>query len=153
MKTLKLLVIILFILSFNTAFSQQNNRSEVSKATDKVKQTNYETKDAVNTAKETLNEIGSIFKSKKKKSKNTVTITLSDVEYGNSDLNLLQKSISKAKGVKKSTKKYQNNIATFQIEYKESADALWQTLPSNIIDKFKIVSIAENNVSILLKSE
>jgi len=155
MKIIKLLLCFILILSFNTTFSQQKEekkeKSEISKTSDKVKQTNSETKEAMSTAKETLKDIGSIFKSKKSKTKNAVSITLNNVDYGNANLSELQKSLQKVNGVKKSTKKYQNNIATFLIEYKKSADNLWQSLPSNISNKFKILSIEENAISISLK--
>jgi hypothetical protein len=157
MKIIKLLMCILFLLCFNTTFSQKKEekekRSEISKTSDRVKQTSTETKEAVSTAKETLKDIGSIFKSKKIKEKETTTIILNNVDYGNANLSMLQKAIQKAKGVKKSTKKYQNNIATFSIEYKKSADELWQTLPINVTNKFNILSVEENSISISLKKQ
>jgi flagellum-specific peptidoglycan hydrolase FlgJ len=152
MKTIKLTLCFLLFLCFNFSFSQQKeNKSEIAKTSDKVKQTSNETKDAVQTTKETLKDIGSIFKSKKDKTKQTVLIVVNNIEYGNTNLNVLQKSVKTSKSVKNITKKYQNNTATFLVEYKKSADELWQTLPEKVVNNFKIIAIEENSISIALK--
>ncbi len=139
---------------------KENEKSEILKTTDKVKQTSSETKEAVSTTKETLNDakvlvadIGSIFKSEKDKTKKTITITLNNVEYGNADLITLQKAVKKAKNVKSITKQYNNNTATLLIVYKNSADELLQSIPTNITSKFKISSIEDGSIFIVLKSE
>jgi len=163
MKATKLLLCSLLFLWFNTAFSQQKEekkKSEISKTSDKVKQTTSETKEAMNTAKgalndtkELVNDIGGIFKSKKGKTKKIITIILDNIEYGDSNLNALHKEISKAKGVKNVSKKFEENKATFSIAYKKSADELWQSIAENIRNKFKVKSINTNNVFITIKMD
>ncbi|QFZ55521.1 hypothetical protein FEZ18_12265 [Oceanihabitans sp. IOP_32] len=153
MKTLKSLPCILLILCFNVALSQhKSDESEISKTTDKVKKTNTETKEALSTTKQTIKDIGSIFKSKKEKTKQTININITDVEYGNSSLEMLKNAIKSTKSVKGVTKKFKNNTATFLVEFKKSADELWQNLPVKTKSKFKVLAIEEHSMSITLKN-
>lgn len=130
---------------------------EVEKANKSVKQTSQATKETVQTTKETVADLketaGMLFpkKNKSKKEKETVAIIISEIEYGDANLNALYKAISKVKGVKEPSKIFNNGQAQINATYKKTGDELWQSVPENIRNAFKIQSITEKTIVVKLK--
>ncbi|MDY7395662.1 hypothetical protein UMM65_10445 [Aureibaculum sp. 2210JD6-5] len=133
--------------------------NEVEEANKSVKQASNATKETVQTTKETVSDlketVGMIFpkKNKPKKAKEIVSIQISQIEYGDENLDALYKAISKAKGVKDLSKTFANNQAAITATYKKTADDLWQSVPETIRSSFKIKSITENSILVSLKEQ
>ncbi len=164
MKNLnKYIVITSLMVSFS--YAQTDNKvenkpkvvKEVENANETVQQASKATKETVQTTKETVNElketVGMIFpkKNKAKKTKEIVSVQINQIEYGDENLDALYKAISKAKGIKDLSKTFEDNRVLITATYKKSADDLWQSVPENIRDSFKIKAVSENNITIALK--
>ena len=155
MKNTQLFFALLILFSQFELFSQTRNErkpkenkitKEVDKANQTVKDTNESIKNAVATSKETIGElketISFLFpKKNKNKTKGIVSIHITQVEYDAVDLNQLYKAITKAKGIKKPSKSFENNIAIIKVSYKKSVDDLWQKVPEHIRKAFKMVKM------------
>lgn len=129
---------------------------QVNKKTEEVNETSKNTNDAIKStvenSKETIKTIGSLFGSGKKKgakSKGGVVIDVQQVAYDDEHLNRLYAHISSVKGVKKASKNFSGGTASISISSKENADALWQTVPENVRNAFKMVEM--NDRSMLLQ--
>lgn len=162
MNFLRKLMFLLTLIVFNISFSQENpskeEKAKKNKVLEKVddtnktiKNTNETIKNTVQDTKSTVNDlketIGSIFPRKNKdKLKRVITIQITQITYGNLHLNNLYNYISKSKGVKKPSKKFENGTALINVNYKKSADDLWQNVPENLRKSFKIVKMNENNI-------
>jgi hypothetical protein len=98
-------------------------------------------------AKETVEKVGSIlFGSKKEKSKNTILISIATVTYGDKNVENLYHELSKKNGTKKTSKTFSNGVVTIQIESKQNADTIWQEIPQNARDPFKVTSMGEKTL-------
>jgi len=166
-KLVKILVIALLFAASNV-FSQtpQKEKEETSKpkvvkevetANKAVKQASQATKETVQTTKETVTDlketVGLIFpkKNKAKKTKEVVSIQISQIEYGDENLDALYKAISKTKGVKDPSKTFNNNQAEITATFKKTANDLWQSVPEKIRKAFKIKSVSESSIVVVLK--
>ncbi len=163
MKTLKPLLLLTLFLNIGTLLAQESNGEQktemneidkankaINDANTSIKNTNESVKNTVDSSKETIATIGTIFgsgkKKKKEKNKSNITIGIQQVTYDNENLNSLYNHISKTKGVKAPVKKYSNGSALITVDFKESADALWQSIPKNVRSSFKMIEISDNNI-------
>jgi hypothetical protein len=83
-------------------------------------------------------------------SANSVTITVSSTEYDNPSLTGLKeylKANSKVKGLKST---FTNSIATLSFTYSGTADELWDEIPANKKQAFKLSSIDSNTIKLQL---
>jgi len=124
-----------------------NKASEEINAT--AASTNTAIRSTVTNSKETIDMVGSLFGSgKKKKTKGTLIITIQKVEYDNDYLTRLYTHISKYRGIKNPAKTFGNGQATINVTYKESADALWQSVPKEIRKAFNMVQMDTQSISL-----
>ena len=112
--------------------------------------TNTAIKNTVENSKETLKTIGSLFGSGKgkanKKSKGAIKIDIKEVTYDDERLNNLYTHISNAKGVKKASKNFSNGKASINVVCKENADTLWDGVPKNVRNAFKMLQIDDKSM-------
>lgn len=127
--------------------------SEVDKTAEEVKETTQNTNDAINStvknSKEALKTIGSIFGSGKKnktKTKGAVVVDIQQITYDDQRLNKLYGYLTDAKGVKKTSRSFNGGNASITITFKESADQLWQGVPTKIQGMFKMVEMSEKRM-------
>jgi len=161
MKSQKQIIVLLMLLVFSTTLSQhRNSRTKIdeNKISSKIDDTNKEINDVnesvenstktIERTTETLEETWGVIKGKfgGKKSKNNISIIIRPISYDNEHLNNLYRHISKASGVKKSTKSYNANVISISLDCKNTADDIWQDVPKNIRSNFKIVEIGEKNI-------
>lgn len=165
MKTLTPLplVLLLFFINVGLVQSQENTNTgtkgikeienankTIENANSSIKNTNQSVKSTVDNSKETIATIGSLFGSKKnkenKKKKDIVAITVQQVNYDTDQLNSLYNTLKKSKGVKNPIKKFSNGTALITVNYKETADMLWQNIPKQERKSFKMIEISDNNI-------
>ncbi len=137
--------------------NQVKEISKVDKTTEEIKETTENTNDAINStvknSKETLKTIGSIFGSGKKnktKTKGTVVVDIQQITYNDQRLGKLYSYLTDAKGVKKASRSFTDGNASITITFKESADHLWQAVPTEIQSMFKMVEMSENRMLLQL---
>ena len=150
-------------LNIGLLHSQENTNSEtkgikeidnanktIENANTSIKNTNESVKNTVDSSKETIATIGSLFGSNKnkknKKKEDMVVITVQQVNYDNTQLNSLYQNLIKSRGVKKPIKKFNNGTASITINYKETADMLWQSIPAKERESFKMIEISDHNI-------
>ncbi|RKR06493.1 hypothetical protein CLV91_3348 [Maribacter vaceletii] len=120
----------------------------ITNANSSIEQTNESLKSTINSSKETINTIGSLFGTgdKKKTPKGTVNITIHNATYDNESIHSLYNHIIKTRGVKKPVKKYNSGLVSILLNYKESADNLWQMVPKSTRNSFKMIEISDNTI-------
>ncbi|WP_298504742.1 hypothetical protein [uncultured Maribacter sp.] len=161
MRVLPLYALLCMFLNIGLVHSQDNTNTNgikeidnanktIENANSSIKSTNQSVKNTVDSSKETIATIGSLFGSKKnkenKKSEDIVLITVQQVSYDTEQLNSLYSRITKSKGVKKPIKKFSKGTALITVNYKETADMLWQSIPKQERKFFKMVEISDSNI-------
>ncbi len=112
----------------------------------------------INGAKNTVKKIGalkeSIFGPKKEKgtSKTKVVIEIIAMDFDDQRLEELLKYISKAKGIKKVTKEFGAEQIKVTVTSKKVASELWDTLPKDLQNKFKMISMKSDSMMIKAKT-
>ncbi|WP_139278137.1 hypothetical protein [Pseudozobellia thermophila] len=124
---------------------------QINQASEEISATASNTTDAVKStvsnSREALNEIKSLFgPGKTKRAKGTVTIGIAPITYDDPDLNALYEHIIGVKGAKSPNKNFSNGSVTITVEYKDKADALWQSLPTGVRSPFKMVQMSDDQI-------
>ncbi len=164
MKTLKKHLPLIALMAFGCLWSQEPQKEDkkvikevdkINKASEEINATTANTNAAIKSTivntKETIDAVGSLFgsgKKKKVKTKGGVTITIQQIDYDNEHLTQLYNHISKYKGVKKPAKTFSNGQASINVIYKESADALWQGVPKKFRKAFKMLQMDNQSISL-----
>ncbi len=134
-----------------------SSQAQVSKAADKINQTNASVNAAANSATQTASTVKnvlSIFKSAKKEKKdNKVLIIISGVQYGDDNLLLLESAFEAVKDVKEVTKTMKEGLITIEVKYKEDANKLWKGIPVNLQKLFKPLQVEEKNMMLEYKNK
>ena len=79
---------------------------------------------------------------------NIVTISIINIEYESTQLNLLKEAIKKSTSAEAIKFSFADNTATFDISYSGSAEALWATVPAVNKKVFKLNSLSEKNIAL-----
>jgi predicted RND superfamily exporter protein len=95
--------------------------------------------------KKAMTDLKSLFGGKR----DTITITVDDVDFDDSSLSNLKENLKILKGVKSLTMQYKSGNAMFAIAYKGNSNELWDNLSAPAKKPFKLQE--ENDKSISLK--
>lgn len=99
---------------------------------------------AINDAKTSFN---TLFKGHR----DTTTIMIPDIDYEDSNLNVLKESLKKLKGVKAMSMQYKSSAIFLKVPYKGKAADLWDQLPYPAKMPFKLVEANENSLVLKYK--
>ncbi len=98
-----------------------------------------------------VNNIKSLFGGLKK-SGDTITILVSDIDYDDTSLYQLKESIRTTKGVKHFSMNYKSGNAIFEVTYTGKPSALWDAQPATARKAFKLVEAGDNNMVLTNKN-
>jgi hypothetical protein len=112
--------------------SQKASKPTMTQAADSLKM-------AMNDAKNSFN---TLFKGHK----DTTTISISNIEYGDPNLSVLKDELKKIKGIKEVSTQFQSNTITLKVPFKGNPTDLWDKLPSNSKAPFKVIEATNNNM-------
>jgi hypothetical protein len=121
----------------------------VSQKTVAPKQTMSSASDSLKMA---LNDAKTSFNTLFKGHRDTTTIMISDIDYEDSNLNVLKESLKKLKGVKAMSMEYKSSTIFLKVPYKGKPTDLWDQLPYPVKTPFKLVEANENNLILKFKN-
>ena len=84
--------------------------------------------------------------------RDTITITVSNVDYDDSDLSNLKENLKTLKGAKFIDMQYKSDNATLAVSYKGNSTILWDNLPPLTKKPFKLQEVNDKNISLKLRS-
>ncbi len=102
---------------------------------------------AINNIKNAFGAMSKILAGKR----DTATITISDIDYDNTNLSVLKENLKKVKGVKSVTMLYKSGSAIMEVAYRGKVMDIWDNLPLPSRSPFKLVDAGEHNI--LLKQK
>ena len=104
---------------------------------------------ALANAKTAINSLSKLFAVKR----DTMTINIADIDYDNSNLAQLKDDLKKLKGVRSVTMHYNANTATMEIAYKGKPADVWDNLPADVKEVFKVSEFGDNNIKVKYKQK
>jgi len=99
---------------------------------------------SIDSLKMAINNIKSLFG--KKKGGDTISVLVSDIEYEDSNLELLKDNFRSTKGVKNVAMNYKSGNAIFDIIFKGKPSHLWDAQSSNLKQSFKLQEAGDKNL-------
>jgi hypothetical protein len=136
-----------------------NGKAQVttSATVDKINQANANVNATAASATQTAGTVKNVFAifkgAKKEKKPDKVLIIISNVEYGDDDLLLLESAFEAVKDVKGVTKTMKEGLITIEVKYKEDANKLWKGIPVNLQKLFKPLQVEEKNMLLEYKNK
>ncbi|MCY7292941.1 MAG: hypothetical protein LH615_12245 [Ferruginibacter sp.] len=102
---------------------------------------------AINNIKNAFGAVNKFFTPKR----DTITIMIADIDYDNSNLALLKENLKKLKAVSSVLMHYKLSTAIIEIICKSKAPDLWDKVPLNAKQAFKILEANDNNIVLKYK--
>ena len=131
-----------------------NTEAQVQTASQKKplpsKQTISSASDSLKTA---IDDAKSSFNTLFKPHLDTTTIMISNIDYEDSNLNMLKENLKKIKGVKAVSMQYKSSNVVLRVPYKGKPTDLWDKLPSSCKNPFKIVEASDNSILLKFKND
>ena len=131
-----------------------NTEAQVQTASQKKplppKQTISSASDSLKTA---IDDAKSSFNTLFKSHLDTTTIMISNIDYEDSNLNMLKENLKKIKGVKAVSMQYKSSNVVLRVPYKGKPTDLWDKLPSSCKNPFKIVESSDNSILLKFKND
>jgi len=87
----------------------------------------------------------------KKKMGDTIAIYISNIDYDDANLAQLKQNLKTTKGVKNLVMNYKSGNATLEIIYKGKASDLWDSLPQEIRQFFKLQEAEDKSIVVEYK--
>jgi hypothetical protein len=112
--------------------AQKASKLTMTEAADSLKMTMSDAKNSFNT----------LFKARK----DTTTISISEIDYGDPNLSALKDELKKIKGIKSVSTEFQSNTITLKIPFNGKPTDLWDKLPSNSKVPFKVIEATNSNL-------
>jgi hypothetical protein len=132
------------------------SHAQVTKAADKINQTNATVNTTVATATQTVNTVknvlGILKGTKKEKKSDNVLIIITGVEYSDENLLKLENAFENVKDVKSVSKTMKEGLITIEVKYKGDANALWKTVSADMQKLFKPMQVEEKNMLLEYKN-
>lgn len=147
MNTLKTTITFLLFFLCLSSFSQVK---EVKEANKTAKEANEQVKDLDTTLQTTQQTVTSLKNTLTgffgSKGKNETIIEFSGIEFGDNNLSLLLNEFRGMKGVKDISKNLDQGTVYFKVNSKKGTVHLWENLPGNLKDLFKILAANEEGM-------
>lgn len=145
------LIAIALLFSLNTK-AQLQAAKKVEDATKKAqpKQTISSASDSLKSA---INDAKSSFNTLFKAHLDTTTIMISNIDYEDSNLNILKENLKKIKGVKAVSMQYKSSNVFMRVPYKGKPTELWDKLPTSCKNPFKMVEADDNSILLKFKND
>lgn len=84
--------------------------------------------------------------------RNQITIQITGIEYDDENLSLLKEEIKKIKGVKDMGTAYKAGTAKIALSFKGGTDELWQAIPKEARQSFKLTEATGNTIIAVYKN-
>lgn len=102
--------------------------------------------DAADSVKMAMNDAKNSFNTLFKTHKDTTTIMISGIDYGDSNLSVLKDNLKKMKGIKSVITQFQSNTITLKVPFKGKSTDLWDKLSLYSKTPFKVIEATDNNI-------
>jgi hypothetical protein len=148
MRLHKFYTIVLMVLLSAGVTAQTTTATQTKTSTTTSKTTGNSSdslKQAINNLKTSFN---GLFGGKK----DTIAITISDIDYDDANLATLKDNLKNIKGVKSVTMKYKSSCAVIDVPYKGVATDLWDKLPVDTKKPFKLLEASDNSITLKYKN-
>lgn len=106
---------------------------------------------ATDSLKLAINDAKTSFNTLVKVHRDTTTIMISNIDYEDSNLNILKENLKKIKGVKAISLQYKSSTVLLKIPFKGKPTDLWDQLASSSKRPFKLVEANENSILLEFK--
>lgn len=124
---------------------QPNNSTPAKNTTQKPAPTLSSQTDSLKMAANDIKKsINTLFPNKR----DTISISVANVEFDDSNLALLKEQLKKLKGVKGVVMQYKSSLALLEVSFKGKATDLWDKLPAEAKAPFKIVEAGETSLMV-----
>lgn len=159
MKINKIIAVLLLGLAAAGSISGQNKPNDkITNAEKNVNQADTTLKKSANaltssakTLTDLKNSFGTMF-SRKSTFGDTTAILISGIDYDDQNLSGLKENIKKVKGVKSLTTGYKSGAATILVSFKGSATQLWDEVPGNEKQFFKLIEAGDHSIILQYKN-
>jgi hypothetical protein len=84
--------------------------------------------------------------------RDTIVITITNIDYDDANLVTLKENLKSFKGVKSVTMQYKSSNAIIEVLYKGVATDLWDQLPPNTKKPFKMLEASDYSISLQYKN-
>jgi len=84
--------------------------------------------------------------------RDTIAIMIANIDYDDANLSLLKENLKKLKGVKAVNMQYKSATAIMQVSFKGKSTDLWDKLPQEAKEPFKLLEADDNNIKLQHKS-
>jgi hypothetical protein len=153
MKIYHLYTVVLLLLLSSSINAQTKATNQVKTASQKPVQNPLTSASdsismAVNDIKTSMNGVKTSFNSLFAGKRDTISILIPNIDYDDANLALLKENLKKVKGVKAVLMQYKSATAILEIMFKGKSTALWDELPHESKEPFKLVEANENNITL-----
>ncbi|HYJ63342.1 MAG TPA: hypothetical protein VEV62_06340 [Parafilimonas sp.] len=131
--------------------TKTSSSSQLAKSTQEISSNSKQISSSSDSLKMALNQVKSSFSSFFKPKRDTIAISISNIDYDNDNLTLLKEDIKKLKGVKSLAMQYKAATAMLEISFKGKSMDLWDALPQEAKQGFKLIEADDNNISLSKK--
>jgi hypothetical protein len=107
--------------------------------------------EATDSLKMAANDIKTSFNSIFTNKRDTVAIMISNVEYDDAHVTTLKENLKKLKGVKNVLMQYKAETAILEISYKGKSSELWDKLPGDVKEPFKLIEADDNSIKLKVR--
>jgi hypothetical protein len=152
MKFCYLPIIVFIILIPATVCSQVRSTNQqarpVAQASKPSTKTFSNTSDSLKMA---LNDVKTSFNTLFKARRDTISIMIQNIEYDDNNLSVLKDYLKKTKGVKAVLMQYKAATALVEVMFKGKSTELWDELPKESKEPFKLIEANDNNITLQYK--
>lgn len=98
-----------------------------------------------------LNDVKTSFNTLFKARRDTISIMIQNIEYDDNNLSVLKEYLKKTKGVKAVLMQYKAATAMMEVMFKGKSTELWDELPRESKEPFKLIEANDNNITLQYK--
>jgi len=100
-----------------------------------------------------MNDVKTSFNNLFKARRDTISIMIQNIEYDDANHAALKDYLKKSKGVKAVIMQYRSATAIMEVMFRGKSTELWDELPRESKDPFKLIEASENNITLKYKNE
>lgn len=99
-----------------------------------------------------MNDVKTSFSTLFGRKRDTIAIAIANIEYDDASLASLKENLKKLKGVKAVMMQYKSSNALLEVSFRGKATDLWDKLPPEVKNPFKLIEAGDNNITLENKS-